>query len=88
MVNSVSYTITNVDWLWIFPIRFSEANEWHIKWVSRIFLLNIACEFIICPFCHWMTYARMSLYPKGLLHEKKYNPVNPYEENNQHHLLR
>jgi hypothetical protein len=35
-----------------------------------------------------MTYARMSPYPKGPLHEKKYNPVNPYEEKAQYHLIK
>jgi hypothetical protein len=86
--HALDFSVALLCWLWLFPITFPEANEWHIKWVSRVFLFNIACEFIVCSFWHWMTYARMSPYPKGPLHEKKYNPVNPYEGKDQHHLLR
>ena len=46
----------------------------------ELFFSNLACEFLVYPFWHWMTYAQMSPYPKGPLHEKKYNPVNPYED--------
>ncbi|CAF1092974.1 unnamed protein product [Rotaria sordida] len=48
----------------------------------------LSCEFILYSFWHWMTYARMIPYPQGPSHEKKFNPVNPYEEKGQHHLLR
>ena len=75
-------------WLWIFPITFPQANEWHFKWVSIVFLYNLACEFLIYSFWHFMTYAHVSPYPKGPLYEKKFNPVNPYEGKGQHHLLR
>jgi hypothetical protein len=30
----------------------------------------------------------MSSYAQGPLHKKKFNPINPYEEKGQHHLLR
>ena len=77
-----------ICWLWIFPMTFPEAHEWHIRWVSIVFLYNLACEFILCSFWHWLTYSRTSPYANGPLHEKKFNPINPYENEKQQHLLR
>ncbi|CAF1538815.1 unnamed protein product [Rotaria sordida] len=88
LAHALDFSIALLCWLWIFPITFPEANQWHIKWVSRVFLYNIACEFIFYSFWHWMTYGRTSPYPRGSLHEKKFNPINQYEEKNQHQLLR
>jgi hypothetical protein len=35
-----------------------------------------------------MTESPRSPYAQGPLHEKKFNPINPYEEKHQYHLLR
>ena len=88
LIHALDFSAALLCWLWIFPITFPEANEWHFKWVSRVFLYNIACEFIIYSFWHWITQARNSPYAQGPLHEKKFNPVNPYQEKDQHHLSR
>ena len=88
LAHALDFSAALLCWLWIFPITFPEANEWHFKWVSRVFLYNLACEFTLYPFWHWMTHARRSPYANGPLHEKKFNPVNPYEEKGQYHLLR
>ncbi|CAF1030163.1 unnamed protein product [Rotaria sordida] len=85
---AVEFSVALLCWFWIFPLTFSEANEWHFQWVFRVFLFNIACEFTTYPFWHWMTHARRSPYAQGPLHEKKFNPVNPYEDKGQDHLLR
>jgi hypothetical protein len=88
LAHALDFSAALLCWLWLFPITFPEANEWHFKWVSRVFLYNLAWEFTVYPFWHWMTQARMSPYPRGPLHEKKFNPANPYEEKGRHHLLR
>jgi hypothetical protein len=85
---AVEFGVSLLCWLWLFPLTFSEANEWHFQWVFRVFLFNIACEFITYSFWHWMTHARRSPYAQGPLHEKKFNPVNPYEEKGKNHLSR
>jgi hypothetical protein len=85
---AVEFSVALLCWFWIFPLTFSEANEWHFQWVFRVFLFNIACEFTTYPFWHWMTHARRSPYAQGPLHEKKFNPVNPYEVKGQDHLSR
>ncbi len=87
-IHALEFSAALLCWLWIFPITFFEANEWHFKWVSRVFLYNLAWEFTVYPFWHWMTQSHMSSYAQGPLHEKKFNPINPYEETGQHHLLR
>jgi hypothetical protein len=88
LAHALDFSAAFLCWFWIFPMTFPEANEWHFKWVSRVFLYNIACEFILYSFWHWITYARMSPYAQGPLHEKKFNPINPYNEKGQNHLLR
>jgi len=85
---SIEFIVALLCWLWLFPLTFPEAYEWNLRWVSRVFLFNIACEFITYPFWHWMTYARQSPYPHGPLKEKKFNPINPYEQLKQNHLSR
>ncbi|CAF3819716.1 unnamed protein product, partial [Rotaria sp. Silwood1] len=71
LAHALDFSAALSCWLWIFPITFPEVNEWHFKWVSQVFLYNIACECIVYSFWHWMTYARINPYPKGPLHEKK-----------------
>ncbi len=89
MAHALDFSAALLCWLWIFPITFSEANEWHFKWVSRVFLYNLACEFIVYPFWHWITQARRSPYAQGPLHEKK-NLIQSIfmKTKDQHHLLR
>ncbi|CAF3804228.1 unnamed protein product [Rotaria sordida] len=60
----------------------------HLGYALDFIAAHLSCKFILYSFWYWMTYARMSPYPQGPLHEKKFNPVNPYEEKGQHHLLR
>jgi len=88
LAHALDFSAALLCWLWIFPITFPQANEWHFKWVSIVFLYNLAWEFTVYPFWHWMTHARISPYAQGPLHEKKFNPNNPYEEKGQHHLSR
>ncbi|CAF3934231.1 unnamed protein product [Rotaria sp. Silwood1] len=84
--DALVFGVALLCWLWIFPITFPEANQWHFKWISIVFLYNIACEFIIYSFWHWITHGRTSPYLQGEFHEKKFNPLNSYEEKGQHHL--
>ena len=88
LADTLDFGVALLCWFWIFPMTFPEAHEWHFKWVSIVFCYNIACEFIIYSFWHWLGYSRTSPYVQGPLHEKKFNPINPYDDNSQQHLLR
>jgi len=69
--------ISLICWFFLFPKTFPEAKEWRFGWVYKVVLFNLACEFILYSFWHYMTYA--SAYAEGKLKEKKFNPVNQYE---------
>ena len=88
LAHALEFSAALLCWLLIFPITFPEASEWHFKWVSRVFLYNLACEFTLYPFWHWVTHARRSPYANGPLHKKKFNQENPYDQKGQHHLRR
>ena len=88
LAHALEFGVALLCWLCLFPLTFPQAHQWHFQWVSRVFLFNLACEFIIYSFWHWMTQARMSPYAQGPLHEKKFNPVNPYDDKKHHHLAR
>lgn len=85
---TVEFCTALICWWWLFPLTFPEAQQWAMPWVCRVLLFNIACELMTYTFWHWITHARRSPYAHGPLHEKKFNPVNPYEEKQQHHLFR
>jgi cytochrome b involved in lipid metabolism len=55
-----------------------EAKEWHIGWVSRIFLFNLCCELVFVNFWHYWSYAS-TFYDVWLKGGMKYNPENQYE---------
>lgn len=88
VVHILEFTVALLCWLCIFPFTFPYAKQWDWNWVIRVILYNFACEFTIYPFWHWMTQSHRSPYAQGALHEKKFNPINPYQQKNQHHLAR
>jgi hypothetical protein len=39
LADALDFGVALLCWLWIFPMTFSEAHEWHFKWVSIVFSL-------------------------------------------------
>jgi len=71
--------VAMICWLFIFPLTFSDAGEFHWRWVSIVFAFNLVVEFVLYSFWHWMTYA--GPYARGELQKFKYNETNQYEPN-------
>lgn len=88
LAHTVDFLAALLCWLFIFPLTFPYADQWSLNWVGKVVLYNLMCEFIVYPFWHWMTYSTRSPYPQGPLHEKKFNPINPYEDKKRNHLSR
>jgi sterol desaturase/sphingolipid hydroxylase (fatty acid hydroxylase superfamily) len=63
-------------WL-TWPYTFPYAAQFEWKWISIVVAFNLACEFICYGFWHWFVY--QSKFAQGPLKEKKFNPVNQYE---------
>ena len=88
LAHTLDLSVAFICWVLIFPLTFPYAHHWNMDWTIRVILFNLLCEFIVYPFWHWMTYAQSSPYPHGELHKKKFNPINPYKDNDHRHLLR
>eukprot|EP00294_Goniomonas_avonlea_P016811 CAMPEP_0114558852 /NCGR_PEP_ID=MMETSP0114-20121206/10608_1 /TAXON_ID=31324 /ORGANISM="Goniomonas sp, Strain m" /LENGTH=329 /DNA_ID=CAMNT_0001744281 /DNA_START=84 /DNA_END=1073 /DNA_ORIENTATION=+ len=74
--HSTDFLVGLICYLFFFPI--DQAKEWKANWVLQVVAFNLACEFIICTFWHWLTY--VGPYSKGNLQKQKYNPDNQYEK--------
>jgi len=72
------FAVALTCWLWLFPLTFPDAKEWHLNWVLKVVAFNLTCEFVFYTFWHHMTYA--GSYARGPLKKRKYNQQNQYEE--------
>eukprot|EP00995_Heteronema_vittatum_P010434 NODE_589_length_1277_cov_421.285016_g424_i0.p1 GENE.NODE_589_length_1277_cov_421.285016_g424_i0~~NODE_589_length_1277_cov_421.285016_g424_i0.p1 ORF type:complete len:358 (-),score=106.95 NODE_589_length_1277_cov_421.285016_g424_i0:203-1189(-) len=62
-----------------FPLE--EAAEWHADWVFRVVGFNVLLGWALNGFWHWFVY--LSPFSKRMLSERKFNPVNPYQQQGQ-----
>jgi len=79
--HTLEFLVALICYLFLFPVTFPEAKEWHYGWVSKVVAFNLGCEFLIYSFWHYMTYA--SNFSTGKLRDKKFNPNNQYSDQGQ-----
>jgi len=76
--HSLDFLCALVCWIYVFPLTYPEAHQFHWNWISKIVAYNLACGYIFYGFWHWMTYK--SIYSQGPFKNLKYNPENQYME--------
>jgi len=76
IAHALDFLAALICYLFIFPITFPYAKQWEIGWVSKVIAFNLACEFIVYGFWHFITYG----YSPENLKNRKYNPVNQYTD--------
>lgn len=88
LAHALDFLVALLCWLFLFPRTFPDAQQWEFQWVFKVIFFNLAAEFVVYPYWHWMTHSRLSPYARGPLHEKKFNPTNPYDDRQHQHLRR
>lgn len=76
----LDFAVALAFYQFVWPLTFPHAKTLDFSvggWISIVVAFNLAVEWTLFPFWHWMTYSTASLASK--LRGYKYNQLNQYE---------